>query len=191
MVDTSALKCLAAELDHLLDQGRRRLAAGNTDIKFLEQHDALRGETLAQISQDLNWFGDVHQDQPPDDGIDRGVEPDSGNVLLHDIDIREVRFLHARTRGRDCFGRLIDGDNLASWADTLGKELGHIAGAASGIEHAHPGFDAGDANCLFGERRVEISLPAQAGELTFFVTEEIRVVLGGGCVHGGCSCSDQ
>ena len=99
------------------------------------------------MAEHLHRIGQMEQEQPAHDRVERLVEARRAHVGLHEADVVEDAALLGDGQRR----RLaIDADDRPVRADELGHLRGDVTDAGTEVEHAHPAPDAGGAQQRVG-----------------------------------------
>jgi hypothetical protein len=116
----------------------------------------------------------VVQDEPADCRIERSIEGNPVDVTLDEVDIAKTARGGPFSRERDGRGIPFDADDCSGITDESRRKHRDVACAATEVEHALAGADAGIAKTPLGNGRQQHRLRDQSIVFCAAVAKDIR-----------------
>jgi len=132
-----------------------------------------RPQVADVVGQHVDGIGQMHQQQPADNGIERLVIGEGACVAIAEDDIAHTGLGEALLGGGQLRGVSLDADHESVEPDHLGHLESDVAGPRPQVENPHAWTDAAaleEKSCRFGHHR---GLRLQPGDLSLVAAKDV------------------
>lgn len=154
--------------------------SGRWDVE-LDWHDkAARAQYRGLLPQHLGRVRNIHQDQPPDDRIERAARRRVVDVALNEPQLRQAALFCPPTSSGERLRRPVDTDHVAIGSHQVSGHEGHVPRPAAQIQHPHARPDASRGEDHPRSRGKRPALQLKTRQLVFIAA---KLVVGVAAAH--------